>query len=81
MLLLTTSAIDISIDPEDWPRCAICDMPVENFKGVDTGDSLSFLAQCHGAEEITQLPDELWDTVIGTAVTLGTAFGEKQDDE
>lgn len=73
-LLLTTSAVEIEIDPLDWPRCALCHMPVENFRATDTGDSITFVTMCHGEVELATIPDEVWDTVMGTHVKLGSAF-------
>lgn len=73
-LLLTTSAIDLNIDPDDWPRCAKCHMPVEDFRVTDTGDSLMFVTECHGETELAKIPDDVWDTVMGTHVSLGQAF-------
>jgi len=55
-------------------------MPVENFSIVDTGNALTFLAFCHGKEELVDIPDELWDNTLGTQVNLGYAFKEKTDD-
>lgn len=80
MLLLTTSAVNVEIDPVDWPRCARCRMPVESFRAIDTGDSISFVTECHGETELATIPDDVWDTVMGTHVNLGQAFntGETQ---
>lgn len=74
MLLLTTKAIDINIDPDDWPRCGKCHMPVEDFRASDTRDSLIFVATCHGETELATIPDDMWDTMIGTHVKLEEAF-------
>lgn len=79
--LLTTRAKDINIDPDDWPRCSRCDMPVEDFGVSDTGDSLIFVATCHGDTEVATIPDDMWDTMIGTHVHLEDAFQQKGDNE
>lgn len=82
MLLLGTRAKDIVVDERDWPRCAKCHMPVEWFGVSDTSDSLIFLARCHGDEQVVEMPDEIWDSVIGTGVpTLGPAFAEENYDD
>ena len=78
-LLLTTRAIDINIDPIDWPRCYKCRIPVESFRVTDTGDSLMFVAQCHGQFELAAVPDDIWDTMMGTHVNLGYAFADQND--
>lgn len=78
-LLLETSAKDVDIDPMDWPRCAICRMPVEEFIATDTGESFSFIAICHGQREVVDIPDELWDNTIGTYTGFGQAFKENHD--
>ena len=75
-LQLQTKATDIDIDPYDWPRCARCRMPVEQFSVTDTGDSITFVARCHGETEVATIPDEVWDTVLGTHVNFGTAFNQ-----
>lgn len=64
----------MSIDYVDWPRCAVCHMPVEDFGASDTGDSLIFVATCHGQTETATIPDDMWDTMIGTHVHLDDAF-------
>jgi hypothetical protein len=74
MLLLTTNAKDISIHPDDWPRCAKCDMPVQEFKIVDCGYSTTLVAACHGADEIIDVPDEILANVFGGYVRIGLAF-------
>lgn len=81
MLLLSTRAKDINIDPDDWPRCARCRMPVEDFRVSDTGDSLMFVATCHGETEVATIPDDMWDTMIGTHVNLGEAFQRKGENK
>lgn len=66
---------NIVIHPGDWPRCHRCDMPVENFWAKDHGDSLEFIAECHGEQEVTVISDEIWGGVLGTDLgTIGTAF-------
>lgn len=82
-LLLETRAVDQEIDPEDWPRCAICRMPVEDFRVTDTGDSIIFVTMCHGECELATIPDDVWDTVMGTHVNFGQAFqmGETNETE
>lgn len=75
-LLLGTTAKDTEIVQEDWPRCAVCRMPVENFRVTDTGDSITFVTECHGDTELATIPDEVWDSMIGTHVNLGQAFNK-----
>lgn len=80
MQLLGTTAIDKEVDPEDWPRCAKCRMPVEQFSVTDTGNSITFVAKCHGESELATIPDEVWDDMIGTHVNFGSAFtGENNE--
>lgn len=80
MLLLETKAVVKHIDPWDWPRCRKCDMPVEEFEATDTGDSLAFVARCHGEEELVQLPDSVWDDDNTYGVEWSYAFEENGDD-
>lgn len=78
-LLLTTQGKDIAIDPEDWPRCDKCNMPVENFCVTDTGDALIFVAACHEKQETVTLSDEIWDNVLTSTWSfgdIGPAFTE-----
>lgn len=77
MLQLGTSAKDFNIDTADWPRCAICKMPVENFRVTDTGHAITFVTECHGETELATVPDEVWDTMMGTHVNFGLAFDPK----
>jgi len=73
---------EIEIDSSDWPRCDKCQMPVENFRATDHGDSLTLMAECHGKREVVTLPDTLWDSVIGTHMNLGPAFtGDDTNEE
>lgn len=74
-LLLTTRAKEIDIDSRDWPRCAKCHLPVEDFRVSDTGDSLIVVASCHGDEQVVTIPDDLWDSVIGRDFSIGPVFG------
>lgn len=73
-LFLDTKALDYNIDPEDWPRCDVCHLPVEDFRVTDTGDSIIFVTACHGETELATIPDDVWDTVMGTHVSFGRAF-------
>jgi len=80
-LLLATKAQVHEIDEYDWPRCARCHMPVENFVVTDTGDSLALMATCHGEEELVHIPDTVWETAFGLGVSLGPAFKTEDDTE
>jgi hypothetical protein len=81
ILLGDGNAIDIQVDPTDWPRCAVCWIPVENFGIKDLGDALVCVAQCHGQVESAMIPDDVWDTTIGTHVNFGLAFTTKENHE
>lgn len=82
MHLLTTKAKDLAIDPEDWPRCARCDMPVEKFCVTDTGDALYLVAACHEKVQMVEVPDAIWDNVIQMFdVEIGPAFSEGDNNE
>jgi hypothetical protein len=80
-LLLETKAVDIEINSIDWPRCARCHMPVEYCRATDTGDSIMFVTMCHGETELATIPDDVWDTMMGTHVNLGQAFDTNGDDD
>lgn len=70
----------IQVDPIDWPRCAKCHMPVENFSVVVTDNSTNFVAVCHGETESAMIEDETWDSVLGTPyVNFGSAFEGEQN--
>lgn len=64
------------IDDNDWPRCAKCDLPVENFCIDDTGNTLTFVATCHGEEQLVEIPDSFWDQELVHTVSIGPAFEE-----
>lgn len=68
------------ISEDDWPRCAKCDMPVENFVIADTGNTLTFVATCHGKEELVHIPDSMWDTEFDQTVSIGPAFQDIGED-
>lgn len=74
MKLLGTTAVDIQVDTYDWPRCHKCKMPVEKFRATDTGYSIILVAECHGDSELAEIPDEVWDTMLGTHINFGLAF-------
>lgn len=80
-LLLGTTAKDRDVSPIDWPRCAKCHMPVEDFRVTDTGDSLMFVTTCHGETELATIPDDVWDTMMGTHVNLGQAFDNQNGED
>ena len=61
----------IKIHRDDWPGCAKCNMPVENFFVTDTGSELTFVAQCHGMEQSVKVPDCFWE---GQHVSVALAF-------
>lgn len=64
------------INPEDWPRCGRCSLPVEDFYVLLSGDvDITFVACCHGKEEIISVP--LSSIEDASTVTIGTAFGEE----
>lgn len=81
ILLSDGNTKEIPVDPDDWPRCAKCRMPVEEFKVVDTGDSYTFVAMCHGQVESATIPDDVWDTAVGTHVNFGLAFQGEQNEQ
>lgn len=60
----------INIDPYDWPRCVNCNMPVEDFRVTDQGDSLVFVAVCHGKNKLVAIPDSFWQGEAGATVRL-----------
>jgi hypothetical protein len=66
----------INIDPDDWPRCAKCDMPVLCFSGIYQVDQgLSFVVECHGQREVSFIPQEVWDNLVSVAdFKIGDAF-------
>ena len=80
-LLLTTTGVDVSINPRDWPRCAVCRMPVENFWVVDTSDSIILVAACHGKEQIINVLNETLASMLGSYINFGRAFEEGNEAE
>lgn len=65
----------VSIDPDDWPRCGVCDTPVEQFCVTDTGDALIFVATCHGEDETVTVPDSVWRDIRRVSdIVIGPAF-------
>lgn len=69
----------IEIDPRDWTRCAKCDMRVENFYVYVQNDAIEFVAECHGDQERTFIPDSDWDFV--TKVEFGASFERGFDEK
>lgn len=69
------------VDPSDWPRCDKCDMPVEDFQVTDKGNSLEFVARCHGDQELVVVPDEFWNDEVGAIVEIGPAFRQDENYE
>ena len=67
----------IEIDIDDWPRCAKCDMPVEQFSGTDDGTALTFVAMCHGEVQSATIPDSTWD--IETYFDMEEAFRDNEE--
>lgn len=78
-LLSDGNAREVLVDPQDWPRCAVCEIPVEKFSSTDTGTSIVFVAQCHGQIESAEIPDNVWDDQIGTHMNFGLAFSGEQN--
>jgi len=65
----------INISTEDYPRCAQCELPVEQFIVEDTGHSLICTAICHNSVETAEIQDaDLEDVDLGTYMTA-EAFG------
>lgn len=80
-LLLSTNAIEHRIDALDWPRCAKCHMPVQEFSvfdAIDTG--ITLVAACHGDRQIVNVPDDVLTDMLGSHFGFGTAFTEDPDD-
>lgn len=69
------------IDELDWPRCAICDMPVQNFYVLDTttGSGLELVAECHGDRQVVTISEFILANSKIETMELGPAFTEGQD--
>jgi hypothetical protein len=72
---LNTAEI-ITVDPQDWPRCHVCDMAVELFESVLTPTDLLLVARCHGAIEQVTIPHNTWDSFDPAGFSLTDAFVE-----
>lgn len=59
-----------------WPRCARCQMPVEDFTIGSLLDSVVLTAYCHGDTEIVQVPDKIWDEFSPNDVVITEAFAD-----
>ena len=57
----------------DWPRCARCDMPVEQFYLDDESGEISLVAVCHGDRQVVVIPDDL---AIVEGLRVEMAFDE-----
>lgn len=79
VLLLETKAKEININPLDWPRCAVCHMPVEKFILVDTCDDITFMVLCHGQEQVVQIPSDVLGSMLGSQMKFGLAFSEEHE--
>ena len=56
----------------DVPRCAKCDMPVEEFIYDIVGNNIVFLAVCHGDSQVVSFTLEEFREFKGIAI--GSAF-------
>lgn len=79
LLLLTTSAEEKSITHRDYPRCARCHMPVEEFTVFDEQDGITFVAACHGKRQVVKVPDVVLTDMFGSRLDIGLAFTEDAD--
>lgn len=59
--------IEIAVD--DWPRCTECNLPVEEFHVIDTGQTLIMVSKCHGQIEERIVPQEFWNRFVPGNVT------------
>lgn len=63
-----------------WPRCAICNKPVDEFgnRGTrrETEIYVEFFARCHNAEEITRVSLTDLESILAAGVQGGVAFDD-----
>lgn len=57
-----------------WPRCAVCQMPVQKFSAQDTGYGIEMIARCHGKKQTVFVPDDIWDSFDPAGVVITEAF-------
>lgn len=68
----------IDVNPKDYPRCAVCDMPVEDFYILELDNGLMLMVECHRATESVKLsPDDLQSATIET-IEFGRAFETRE---
>lgn len=66
----------ISLHWQDFPRCAKCEMPVEEFYLLERDNNAEFVIKCHNKVERVLLTA---DTLIGldtATIQIGIAFTE-----
>jgi hypothetical protein len=63
--------IDLS-DVTGLPRCARCNMPVQEFWAYDMGHKIVFIAECHGQVEFITMTREEFASL--TELNIGSAF-------
>jgi len=71
------------IDEQDWPRCAVCDMPVMDFLALVGDDgALTLAVWCHDAEDVVRFAPEDVAQFQGGTIKMGLAFaGPRGDNE
>lgn len=67
-----------NIDCEDWPRCAVCEIPVENFYVEVIEDGLTFTAHCHNEKETSTLTTEQIREVFIEGFDVFEAFTKRK---
>lgn len=65
----------IDIHRGDWPRCAKCDLPVEDFFAYED-DVTVFVAMCHNEIEHVRLTPDLLDNNIKVTMAFNNNKGE-----
>lgn len=66
--------------PFPFPRCAICQTPVERIDGHDRADPFDYrktlVVYCHGEREIVEIPADMVEAIqLGNAdIRIGDAF-------
>jgi hypothetical protein len=67
----------LKIDPQDWPRCQVCNMIVDLFEAVYVDTETIFVARCHQAQEVVSIPHDVWKDIDPLTLEIREAFAMK----
>lgn len=70
----------ISVNIDDYPRCASCEMPVESFYAVEGDKSISLVVECHRDIETVILDGRTLEGLDFTTIGIKMAFSKRNEE-